>query len=234
MVFPATGWAERDGLSFTDDGAVQWSPRVVQGHENCFSGLGFWTRLAKRFGWEAFFPWEKANGQVDQAAFYEWALKQCPETADVTLDQLQGGGAPVFWRKPQSPVGKIVALQAPKALAEKAKTEDAASFPLTYQATRTAVRGSDASGWWPWAHELEPGDSVQIHPSLAEAMAIENGETIIVSSAQESLEGPACINRMVPPQLVWSCRRMKADRVLIQRIGQSREDARDLLKAIKL
>jgi alpha-galactosidase len=47
------------------------------------------------------------------------------------------------------------------------------------------------------------------------------------------VEGRACINRMVPPWLVWSSRRMPTRRVLIHRKGQTPQEACDKLKAIQ-
>ena len=96
------------------------------------------------------------------------------------------------------------------------------------------TRSGDASNWWPWTRELEDEMGIQIHPLIAEALNIENGETILVASENETIDGPATISRMVPPRLVWSLQRMQADHVLVYRKGQAPEDARDRLKAIEL
>lgn len=236
MLFPATFWAERDSLMFTNEGAAQWSPRLLKPSDACRTGLGFWTRLAQCFGWEEHFPWVKANGLADHDAFYAWLLKRSPDTTDLDFAQVKDGAQPVIWGQTDTAgtSQKIIPLAAPKTIGKKQQTEDTETFPLSYQATRMANRASDASSWWPWTRELEPEEAVQINPVIAEALAIENGETIIVASANDTIEGKAWVNRMVPPQLVWSSRRMKAERVLIQRKGQSRQEARDILKAIEL
>ena len=57
MIFPAAAWAERDGLCFSNDRAVQWSGRIVRPSDACRSGLGFWIHLARRFGWDEYFQW---------------------------------------------------------------------------------------------------------------------------------------------------------------------------------
>ena len=94
------------------------------------------------------------------------------------------------------------------------------------------TRSGDASQWWPWTKELEDEMGIQIHPQVAEALKVENGETIVVASEDETIEGPAYISRMVTPRLVWSLQRMRADHVLVFRKGQAPEEARELLKAI--
>ncbi|MEJ2641034.1 MAG: hypothetical protein P8010_15805, partial [Desulfosarcinaceae bacterium] len=97
--------------------------------------------------------------------------------------------------------------------------------------TRAASRAGSAGRWWTWTHDLEPEDAILIHPSVAGALEIENGESVRLLSADEIVEGVACINRMVPPWLVWSSRRMHTRRVLIHRQGQSPQEACERLKA---
>jgi anaerobic selenocysteine-containing dehydrogenase len=79
---------------------------------------------------------------------------------------------------------------------------------------------------------LEDELGIRIHPWVARALNIENGQTIRVVSENESIEGPAAVSRMVPPRLVWSTLRMQADRVLVYRKGQDPEQARDRLEAM--
>jgi anaerobic selenocysteine-containing dehydrogenase len=79
---------------------------------------------------------------------------------------------------------------------------------------------------------LEEELGICIHPRVARALEIENGQTIRVVSKNETIEGPAAVNRMVPPRLVWSTQRMQADRVLVYRKGQDPEQARDRLEAM--
>jgi anaerobic selenocysteine-containing dehydrogenase len=236
MVFPATVWAERDGIAFTDDGAVQWSPRVVKPHDACRTGLGFWMRLAQRLGWEEYFPWKKANGLADQRSFYQWLFENSPQTQSLRMDPIVPGDTSVFWRREVSgsDLSDAPLLAAPDVLSERPAGGDPSAFPLNYQATRAMTRSGDAGRWWPWTRELEDELGIQIHPLVARALEIENGQTILVASDNEIIEGPAAISRMVPPRLVWSQQRMQAHRVLVYRKGQSPEEARDRLKAIEL
>lgn len=233
MVFPAAAWVESDGLSFNNDGAVQWSPKAVKAGDACRSGLGFWMRLAQRFGWEEYFPWQKANGLADHQAFYQWLLNRSEDTAHLDFDQVVQEGRQVFWHKPAtpSPKSKIMPLPAPDVIGPGPDAKDADAYPLFYQATRVASRAGTTGRWWTWTHDLEPEDWVQVHPSVAAALQIENGESVRLLSADDIIEGRACINRMVPPWLVWSSRRMQTRRVLIHRKGQSPQEACEKLKA---
>jgi anaerobic selenocysteine-containing dehydrogenase len=235
MVFPAAAWVENDGLSFNNDGAVQWHPKAVNAGDACRSGLGFWMRLAQRFGWEDYFPWQKTNGLADHQAFYQWLLARSEDTAHLDYDQLLQADHQVLWRKAtqSSPQAKIMLLPAPDAIGPEPETNDADEYPLCFQATRVASRAGTTGQWWTWTHDLEPDDWIQLHPSVATALQIENGEAIRLLSADDSVEGRACINRMVPPWLVWSSRRMQTRRVVLHRKGQSPQEACEKLKAIQ-
>ena len=236
MVFPASLWAERDSISFTDEKAVQWSPRIVKPGDACRTGLGFWMRLAQRFGWEEHFPWKKANGLADQRSFYQWLFENSPQTAGLKMDLIGPENELVYWGRKVSgssqPDPKLLA--APDAVAPRPACDDPWAYPLGFQATRAMTRSGDAGRWWPWARELEDEMGIRIHPRVARALEIENGETILVASENETIDGPATISRMVPPRLVWSLQRMQADHVLVYRKGQAPEEARDRLKAIEL
>ena len=237
MVFPTAMWAERDGISITNDGAVQWSPRIVKPNDACRTGLGFWMRLAERLGWEDYFPWKKTNGMADHKAFYQWLFKNSPQTAELQMDSVCQENALVYWSQDMTAdsQSESTLLTAPAEAAkapDAADAEDAPAYPLDFQATRAMTRSGDAAQWWPWTKELEDEMGIQIHPRIATALKIENGETIVVASEEETIEGPASISRMVPPRLVWSLKRMRADHVLVYRKGQDPEEARNILKAI--
>jgi anaerobic selenocysteine-containing dehydrogenase len=236
MVFPTTMWAERDGISITNDGAVQWSPRIVKPNDACRTGLGFWVKLAQRLGWDDYFPWKKANGPADHKAFYQWLFKNSPQTAELQVDSICEENALVYWSRDMvaDAPSKPSLLTAPKDAAKAPDAEDPSAYPLDFQTSRAMNRSGDAARWWPWTRELEDETWIQIHPRVATALKIENGETITVASEEETIEGPASISRMVPPRLVWSLQRMRAEHVLVYRKGQASDEARELLKAIEL
>ena len=236
MVFPAALWPERDSIGFTDECAVQWSPRIVKPGDACRTGLGFWMRLAQRFGWEDEFPWKKANGMADQKSFYQWLFDHCPAAGELQMDRIAKGNEPIYWGHGASKaaMAEPKLLAAPESLAPRPSDDDPWAYPLGFQATRTITRSGDAGRWWPWTRELEDELGIRIHPRVAQALEIENGQTILVASENETIEGPAAVSRIVPPRLVWSLQRMQADHVLVYRKGQSPDEARDRLKAIEL
>ena len=236
MVFPSTTWAERDGISFVQDGAVQWSPKIVKPNDACRTGLGFWMRVAERFGWEEYFPWKKANGLADQKTFYQWLFKHNAQTEHLQMDPIVAENAVIYWHTADGSASSPEAglLVAPDAVSPEPSPDDPTVYPLQFQATRTMAHASELGRRWPLTAELEEALGIQIHPLIARTLKIENGETIVVASEDEVIEGPAAISRMVPPRLIWSQQRMQADRVLVYRKGQAPEEARDRLKAIEL
>ncbi|MCK4747860.1 MAG: hypothetical protein KAT15_12510, partial [Bacteroidales bacterium] len=121
---------------------------------------------------------------------------------------------------------------APPGIEPTIRSEDTARFPLLFQATRIVSRSSDAGHWWPWTRELEPEDAVQIHPEVARALGIENGDAVLVAGIDETWEGRAWISRMVSKWMVWSPRRFRETRVLVYKPGHTREQSRDALKEI--
>jgi formate dehydrogenase major subunit len=235
MVFPATAWAESDGLSFNNDGAVQWCPKVVKAGDACRSGLGFWIQLAQRFGWRNYFPWQKADGSADHKTFYQWLLKRSKDTTHLQFDRILQKGQQVFRYENRAPLpkNKIKLLPAPGTIAHGPETDDQDAYPLFFQATRVASQAGNNGLRRTWTHDPELKDTIQVHPSVAAALNIENGESVQVVSVDETMEGRALINRMVPPWLVWSSRRMQTGKVLLHRKGQSPEEAYEKLKAIK-
>lgn len=235
MVYPAALWAERDCIGFTDEGAVQWSPRIVKPGDACRTGLGFWMQLAQRFGWEDHFPWKKANGLADQKAFFQWLFDQNLPTAKLQMDHIAQGQELVYWSRTDADAARpeLKLLAAPEAVASPPVEDDPTTYPLAFQTTRASARSRDTGRWWPWIRELEEQPGIRIHPRVARALEIENGQTICAASEKETIEGPAAVSRMVPPRLVWSTQRMQADHVLVYRKGQDPEEARDRLKAIE-
>jgi anaerobic selenocysteine-containing dehydrogenase len=236
LVFPAATWVEEEGLWFSDNGTVQWGHQVVRPCQNCCSGLGFWARLAQRFGWEADFPWMDANGRADHRVFYDWVLNEHPATAGLDVNRLRETSEPVFLstRPPAASEKNVDALQAPARLEPEIASDDADRFPLMYHSTLSVSHCGGASRWWPWTREVEPEDRLQVHPEIAEALGIVNGEAIQVAGAEDAWKAKAWISRMVNRHTVWSHRCGRLKRVLIYKKGQSPDEARNILKAILL
>lgn len=234
MVFPAAVWAERDGLSFSNDRTIQWGSRIVWPSDACRSGLGFWIRLAQRFGWEEYFPWKKENGLADHTVFYNWIFDQIPETSGCRVEQLQETSQLVRWpvQDKAQPPPKITPIQAPPDIEPTIRPDEEDRFPLRFQATRIISRTNDVVHWWPWTRELIAENAVQIHPEIAQVLGIENGGDILVSGAVQTMEGNAWISRMVPRWMVWSPRKLGERRVVVHKKGQTSQEAFDILKAL--
>ncbi|MBT3256090.1 MAG: molybdopterin-dependent oxidoreductase [Deltaproteobacteria bacterium] len=234
MVFPAAVWAERDGLCFSNDRTIQWGSRIVWPSDACRSGLGFWIRLAQRFGWEEYFPWKKENGLADHTIFYNWIFDQIPETVGCRVEQLQDTSQLVCWpvQDKAQPPPKITPIQAPPDIEPTIRPDEEDRFPLRFQATRIISRTNDVVHWWPWTRELMAENAVQIHPETARVLGIENGDDILVSGAVQTMEGNAWISRMVPRWMVWSPRKLGERRVVVHKKEQTSQEAFDILKAL--
>jgi len=242
-VFPAAAWAERDGLCFSNDRALQWANRVVAPADACRSGLDFWSGLAQRFGWQEFFPWVKKNDRADQAGFYDWLLKRSPDTQGCELAQIRAADHLQSWpadpeklvrRQPPVFAPDGVRLQPalpPAEIGAQESPEAEDLFPLAYHSTRVASRSTDAGRWWPWTAELEDENAVQIHPDIARILGIENGDEVVVAGRRGCIDGRAWLSRMVSRRAIWSPQRLDESRVLVHKKGQSGEDALNRLKA---
>jgi len=230
MTFPAALWAERDGLAFSNDGAVQWGAKVVPSPAGCRSGLDFWAELARRFGWEKQFPWATEETLADHGAFYSWLLAQSPSTAGLKLDAVRDADprSQMIWPAEKS----APALhRAPAALAPisngAGKGED---YPFALLAARTDCRPGDASSFWPWTQGQVKEDAVQIHPDAASLLGIQNGDEVQIATPRGDLSGRACLSRAVQPWRIASPRGVSGVPAIVHRKDQALDEARSLLK----
>jgi anaerobic selenocysteine-containing dehydrogenase len=235
MVFPAAVWAETHTLGFSNDRAIQWGEAIVKPPGLCRSGLGFWMGLARRFGWEDYFPWKRENGLADHVAFYEWLLGRSALTAGCDVGRLKGssGGVElVFWpvQEGRGDKEKIEPNQAPADMESVSQEQREEGYLLYFQSTGLVSRSGDGSGWWPWTGELEKEEAVQIHPETARALGIENGDEVQVFGTGEAMEGLAWISRMVPRWMVWSPRYLRERWVSVHKKGQTKEEALRILR----
>ncbi|MEW6349268.1 MAG: molybdopterin-dependent oxidoreductase [Thermodesulfobacteriota bacterium] len=240
IVFPATLWAETDGVCFSNDTAIQWADRIANPRQGCRSGLDFWVGLAQRFGWEEYFPWT-----ADHCAFWDWLLQRSPLTSAWDVDCLKSAPQdcrPVMWSTASgsgersqfprfpTPDGRIEPV-GPSAAAPKPVESDHV-YPLYLHAAQVISRSRDASNWLPWAAELEPDSLIQMNPDVAKALGIASGDEVVVEGAHKRMEGLAWVNRMVPPWMLSSQRRFDDDWVLVHGKSQPREEALTILKEL--
>jgi anaerobic selenocysteine-containing dehydrogenase len=196
--------------------------------------------LARRFGWEAHFPWATEDGRADRAAFYGWLMAQSSFTAGLQLNQLQSvqPGSQIFWPAIEGDLpgaGKFAPHAAPVALASGSQAAPRADYPLALQAARSSCRSGDASRFWPWTQSLAREDAVQINPETALLLGIENGDEVVIDTPQGALPARANLSRVVPRWLVASYKGMNGDGVngvpaLVHKRDQLPDEARTLLK----
>ncbi len=237
LTFPATLWAEREGLLFGGDRSVEWARPIVDPPASCRSGLDFWVELARRFGWEKQFPWGAESGKADAGAFYEWLLARSPAAVGVNLDALRElePGTRSFWpaRDGTHPAalrpGTLEAPRVPASLAAAAGAEGEAGYPFAVVAARSGCRSADASRFWPWTRGLVREDAVQIHPDTARLLAIENGDEVLVDTPRGALPARASISRVVSRWTVGVLHGPAGLPALVRRVDQSAAEARALL-----
>lgn len=241
MTFPATLWAERDGLFFGGDRSVEWGRAIVAPPAGCRSGLDFWIELARRFGWEKQFPWATEDGRADHAAFYAWLLARSPATLGVNLDEVRAPDrrARCFW--PAGGSAQAAALRAdlapgpaPASLATATGAGVDPGYPLAVVAACSPCRSGDASRHWAWTKDLAREDAVQLHPETAQRLGIENGDEVLVDTPRGALSGCASLSRVVSRGAVGSYQRGVAGLpALVRKKDQSADEARALLNESK-
>jgi len=237
--FPAQVWAEQNTLSFTNDRALQWGPRLVAPKEGCRSGLAFWNGLARRYGdikrleWKSFFPWEQEDGQADHRAFYDWLLQLSPLTRGYQVQDLMPPSASLHqWpAEAEALPTRRQPWLAPEVLPGEAVSQGD-GLPLYFQTGPLVSQSTEASSWWPWLKDLEDRQAVQVHPAIAEVLGIDNGEEVVVEGADGGFSGRARVTRTVPRWLIWSATPLEGNRVIIHRPEQSAADAAARLREI--
>lgn len=228
-VFPSVLWSEKSRLCFSNDREVYWAEKIVEPKAGCRSGLDFWIGLAKRFGWQEAFPWIQEDGTADHQAFSQWVLESSPVLKGCRLDQLTRAGqssGSCSW----SPMNemeierKIKPTPAPEFIENASHNVDRGCFPLFFQKTFFVSRSGQAGNLWPWTQNLEEEDALQINPRTAQALGIENGDSILISSPGGTVEGRAWISRMVPYWMVSSPMPLEGDWVMVQKMDQTSEE----------
>lgn len=237
MVFPSVLWAEKGGLFFSNDRSIQWSENVVEPAEGCRSGIDFWAGLARRFGWQDHFPWVREDGLADHLAYYQWLIEAIPATKGYTLDEVMSSSqAPKLHLWPRKKKGRkneiIEPTYAPEVIESPPGGQDFEQYPLYFQKTPFVSQSGESGPYWPWTRTLEQEDAVQINPGTARALGIENGDAVIVTGSDGSLEGRAWISRVVPQWMVSAPRDSIGGRVLIRKKDRSSEETLSILREL--
>lgn len=241
MVFPAQAWAERDGLFFSNDRAIQWGRQIAEPPADTRSGLDFWMGLAKRFGWEDSFPWTSGDGTADHEAFCDWLLNENPATKGCTVETLRNSfdeGELVYWpfdaegSLPAAPVPLVNATAkitpTPASAEEKSSDEPDELYPLHLEASdavfRTAISADNGA--------LKNGAVIQINPDTARALGIQTGDDVVVHEPARVIEAQAWITRMVPRWLIYLQPGSHEKKVLVRKKGQSSQEALSILRKL--
>lgn len=189
IVFPAEAWAERDGLFFTNDGAIRWGRKIVEPPRETRSGLDFWIGLAERFQWDDRFPWRSDDGSADLVAFSDWLLDRNSATKGCTIEILRKAsdkGEFVYWpfdrnrsrrTTPTPPVEptKNIALTLQPAL-EHLSGGSEEPYPLYLEVPDVVSRAE----FCPGRGVLKDARVLQINPETANALGIQTGDEVFV------------------------------------------------------
>jgi anaerobic selenocysteine-containing dehydrogenase len=236
FIFPASLWAERDGLVFTNDSGVRWARRIAEPLSGTRSGLDFWMGLASRFGWEAHFPWVAQDGSADHRAFAEWLLQQNPLTeacVPAVWEDSEDAEPTVYWsmeasgREKMQPVHALVSVDA-----SQGDDADRESYPLRLESPHLGSRCTDLANLWPWSCDRQRSPLLQINPEVATALGIESGDAIIALAAGLYTEARAWVSRAVPRSVVYSTHMLGVRRVLVHRKGQTSQEALHALRGM--
>ncbi len=241
MLFPAQSWAERDGLFFSNDRAIQWGAKIAESPDSARSGLDFWIGLAKRFGWADHFPWRSDDNGADSEAFFDWLLSQSPVTKGCTVQILKKAsvdGTLTCWPLEQDPNRQGAdaplrgsfedILPSPANMPLQPAYEENELYPFYLEVpdaiSRRAISAENGM--------LNNGNWLQISPETARALGIESGEEVAVHDSDTFVEVRAWITRMVPRGLVYLPSGSHSKRVLVRKKRQSSEEALSILRKL--
>jgi formate dehydrogenase major subunit len=231
MVFPAQAWAERDGLFFTNDWAIQWGRKIVDSPNEARSGLDFWIGLAKRFGWEEQFPWQSDDGSADSEAFFDWLLNQNPATAGCKIEILKNAsdnGEFVYWPSRQERLRQTTFTLTPATELEELRGESENLYPLYLDVPDAVFMAPITSD----GGAFDNAGALQINPEIASALAIQTRDEVLIHGRDRIVEARAWVTRMVPRWLVYLQQGSTRTKVLVYKKGQSSQEALGILNEL--
>ncbi|ACU75031.1 molybdopterin oxidoreductase [Catenulispora acidiphila DSM 44928] len=215
VVFPVTQWAEETGTVTNLEGRVLLRRQAVAPPDGVRSDLDVMGGLAERLGWPGFLT---APAKV----FTELALASAGGVADYSglsherLDATSEGVG-LHWPcptpdHPGTPRMFLDTFGTPDGLArfvpvacEPAVEEPSVDFP--YRLTTGRVLAQYQSGAQtrrvPALNAAEPGPFVQLHPDLAAALAVAEGDPVRVTSRRGTAVAAARISDVIRPDTVF-------------------------------
>lgn len=200
VTFPAASWAEVEGLHVGHDRRVQRHVAVVAPPGQAHAALEFWAGLADRLGLGDAIPWRAADGRVNLRAFSESLLAESPALAGMSVNELDTAGG-VRWPRStpsESDMPTCVSFGSPP---------DIATPELDPARPVLLCRDTPAEGdaaWWPWLHQGQDTAVFDLHPAVAAALGLENGDALVVDDGQRHYQGQAHLTHSVPMRTVWA------------------------------
>jgi assimilatory nitrate reductase catalytic subunit len=215
VVFPVTQWAEETGTVTNLEGRVLLRRQAVAPPDGVRSDLDVMGALAERLGWPGFLTSpEKVFAELAEAS--AGGIADYSGLSHERLDRTSEG-AGLHWPCPTSdhpgtPRMFLDTFGTPDGLArfipvasEPAVEEPCAEFP--YRLTTGRVLAQYQSGAQTRRIEAlnaaEPGPFVQLHPDLAAALALVEGDPVRVTSRRGTAIAPARINDLIRPDTVF-------------------------------
>ncbi len=198
---PAAGPGECECLFASHDRRLQRSPAAIAPPGEARSALEFWAGLGGRLSPDYNFPWHKTGGSgaKDFSPDWEEFLRTfLAEAGGIEQDALDLPGGPVWFTPDRSPAAPVPALGSPPHFDAPRPTP---LQPLLLYRD-TAQDGEFA--WWSWLHPDGDQASFFLHPALAMALEVQNGEALVVDDGKRQLAGRATLTHALPERVIWA------------------------------
>lgn len=226
VVLPAASFLERDLLLYyryrpgADVNLIAMQNRVVEPVGQSRSDLDLIFAMAKRLGLERHFPWENVLEAFD------WELKPNNITVHYLREhpegyirkyepeelykkyERQGFATPTKKAELYSTRFKKFGYEPLPVLSEPgfdliSRSEAEQEYPLICgTGLKLGIHTHVQFQSLPWLKEIEPHPFVEIHPSMAERLGVEDGDTVVAESAQGVIRLRARTTEAVDPRVV--------------------------------
>ncbi len=219
LVLPACTFLEKTGIfdySLSGIPYVAFRNKVVEPLYESWSDWKIWFELAKRMGYEEYFPWENE----------EEAIEEMLKPTGLTIKKLKENSAGLFYgsKKPGDYEGRGFRTPTKKIefYSETLKNLGYDPLPTHVEPLESPLNPSLAEEYplvlttgarsLYYTHSRyrnlevlrknEPEPTVEVHPKTAEKLNVSNGETVIVKTLRGSIKVKAKITEDILPGVV--------------------------------